>query len=602
MKIETIATSAVQLSISKTDLLNPFINSGDKEPLWDGHIYIHQDKRHSKTGIKRVPIQVKGESVTSWNKDCIKYSVSIEALNVYMKSGGVIFFVVYIDKNTREPKRIYCAELLPRKIYELKNKSSSEKFISIELFAFPEDNKSKTELFLNFHAHSIKQTSFANANPATFESLKQQGVLDKLSFSYTTVGNKAGITNLPELMDGKEMYLYANVKGSDTSIPIDYFPHISHVTIQQPCAGVISVNGIKYYHNYSRIIQADKVIIKIGRSFQLDFQKHSSNNYSCVPSIYLHIAFKGTLDKQINDINFLLSMLENQSFYIDDVCYPIVIEEKELQNIDFVSIKRTLKFYKKASFVLKSMNVKEELDLDKCTADDLRNLKLLVDYIGHNKATSDLKPNLPLLLTIIINNLTLAVLCIRQPNNEYYLFDYFSYKLEVVIEDNNKNLLQISQYSVLKKDNFLCFCNINYDKIIEDLLSMTEHDLVFNITNNVMLEMLKAYDISHSNKLFEAIKKLSKWLEIKADCLPYPVIILNKLQVVARERLLDYEEKKCLHNIVEKNSDILYRAAAFLLLNEQEEATNVLNTFTKEQIEEFKQFPIYKFRTEKTST
>lgn len=601
LKIETIATSAVQMSISKTDLLNPFINSGDKEPLWDGNIYIHQESFHTNKGIKKVSVQVKGKVVKSWNFSRIKYPIKIVDLDGYMRNGGTIYFVVYIDKITRTPQKIYYAELLPRKIYELKNKSSSEKSINIELIDFPEDNKRKTEIFLNFHAHSIKQTSFVNPKPATFESLIRQGVIDKLSFSYITVGNEISISNLPEIMDGKEMYLYAKIKGSDTLIPIEYMPQVNHVTIQENCIGIISVNGVEYYQNYSRLIQSNKVIISIGKSFQMYFSKHvnNSDNLSFISNIILHITFKGTLTQQINDINFILSMIENQSFSIDDICFPIVLEENQLREFDFASMKRSLQFYNKASLTLKSMNVKEELIIDKCTIDDLRNLKLVVDYIGNLKTTKDLKPNLPMLLPLKIGNLTLAILCIGQPNNGYILFDYFSYKMDVVIEDNNKNKHQVSQYSVLKSDNFLCLGNINYDKIIDNIVSIPDNDLALDRANNVMLEMLKAYDISHNNELFKAIKKMSNWLESKKECFPYPVIILNKLQVAARERPLNYGEKKLLHNLVQEYSEVLYQAAAFLLLNEQEEATKALQSFTKEELVAFKQLPIYKFRNEK---
>ena len=63
MGIEKLATSAVESSIEKTDRLSSFINSGDKEPCWDGNIYIHEGKNHTKKNIKKVATQVKGKKV-----------------------------------------------------------------------------------------------------------------------------------------------------------------------------------------------------------------------------------------------------------------------------------------------------------------------------------------------------------------------------------------------------------------------------------------------------------------------------------------------------------------------------------------------------------
>lgn len=64
MDIERIATSALVSSISKTDTLRGFINDGDKEPCWDGNIYIYENSKHSKKNIRRIPTQM-GTSFSS---------------------------------------------------------------------------------------------------------------------------------------------------------------------------------------------------------------------------------------------------------------------------------------------------------------------------------------------------------------------------------------------------------------------------------------------------------------------------------------------------------------------------------------------------------
>lgn len=72
MDIEQLATGAIITALSKTERLRGFINSGDKEPCWDGNIYIHEDKKHSKKNIKKVATQVKGKLVKAGaSKDTI---------------------------------------------------------------------------------------------------------------------------------------------------------------------------------------------------------------------------------------------------------------------------------------------------------------------------------------------------------------------------------------------------------------------------------------------------------------------------------------------------------------------------------------------------
>ena len=115
-----MAVSAVVDSISKTDVLSPFINDGDKEPSWDGNIYIYEDKRKKKDGIKKVPVQVKGERRKRISpKKAPKFSVEIIDLDNWLNDGGVVLFVVLIDESG-ENKAIYYSSLLPVLIRHLK--------------------------------------------------------------------------------------------------------------------------------------------------------------------------------------------------------------------------------------------------------------------------------------------------------------------------------------------------------------------------------------------------------------------------------------------------------------------------------------------------
>ena len=48
MDIELIAVSKVMERIGWTDRLKLFININDKEPMWDGDIYVYEDGEKSK--------------------------------------------------------------------------------------------------------------------------------------------------------------------------------------------------------------------------------------------------------------------------------------------------------------------------------------------------------------------------------------------------------------------------------------------------------------------------------------------------------------------------------------------------------------------------
>ena len=162
MDLEKLATSSIEREIAMTDLLSSFINSGDKEPCWDGHIYIHEDKLKTKKNIKKVAVQVKGKAVQKRNVHRkISYPVSYNDLHAYMMNGGTVFFVVYLDSTTGDTLQVYCAGLLPVMIKEILDANKGKQKISIKFHKFPVDSKIKTEFFLNFYEDAQKQASFA---------------------------------------------------------------------------------------------------------------------------------------------------------------------------------------------------------------------------------------------------------------------------------------------------------------------------------------------------------------------------------------------------------------------------------------------------------
>lgn len=188
MELEKIAISAIEVSIGKTEQLTSFINRGDKDPCWDGNIYIHENKNRSKKNIKKVSTQIKGKSATPCKvKETIKYPISRDDLAAYMMNGGTIFFVVYIDDKTGDVLQIYYADLLPLKIKDLLKKD--RKSYQVIFHKFPDGASEKTILFLNFYDDAQMQASFAGKELPTIEDLERKGILEGLTFHCRGYGN-----------------------------------------------------------------------------------------------------------------------------------------------------------------------------------------------------------------------------------------------------------------------------------------------------------------------------------------------------------------------------------------------------------------------------
>lgn len=96
IKIEMGAVLALKNVIQLNDLMKEYINDNDKEPSWDGFIYLNKSDDMKAENIKyRIPVQVKGKNQEDLlKKQRISYPVEYKHLRNYYKDGGVFYVVV----------------------------------------------------------------------------------------------------------------------------------------------------------------------------------------------------------------------------------------------------------------------------------------------------------------------------------------------------------------------------------------------------------------------------------------------------------------------------------------------------------------------------
>ncbi|KAF5091020.1 hypothetical protein DSECCO2_09350 [anaerobic digester metagenome] len=107
--------------------LSPYLDSNDKTPVWDGFVYMYNDKyiNHPKnTFLGRVQIQIKGKTVRQNFRDRIKHSIDLIDLKAYESEGGSIFVVVLIKEDFST--EIYYKELLQLDLARLIKKSKQK--------------------------------------------------------------------------------------------------------------------------------------------------------------------------------------------------------------------------------------------------------------------------------------------------------------------------------------------------------------------------------------------------------------------------------------------------------------------------------------------
>lgn len=174
----------------------------------------------------------------------------------------------------------------------------------------------------------------------------------------------------------------------------------------------------------------------------------------------------------------------------------------------------------------------------------------------------------------------------------YYMHDYFGEHLESYWKDGDK-ATRISQFTVMTMADFLKYDNIRLPMIADDFKLLPCSEEIINEANLLMLEMIKAYDKSKNDELLVTAKKINDWLQEHPKLIGREVCIINKYQIKIRKTYLGYSDKAELFSIIEKSENNNYRAGAFILLGEFDEAKKIFDSYGEEQMQEFINYPIY---------
>ena len=592
MDTENIATSAVNATISKTTYLSAFINEKDKEPCWDGYIYIYSDKRKTKKNIKRVPVQVKGISVNTHKiKEHITYRINKKDLIAYNADGGVIFFVVYINKNTGDPEQIYYAELLPERIKRLlKNGQDSQ---PVKFKKFPTFSERIEDLFLNFYDNSKKQVSFAHQTIVSPFDFARRSNFKDFSFSLSSMHSLPTLAELPQYLEGKSLSIYGHLTGLSTPIPVDYIDEVHDVEVSQQVCAPISVNGIKYYDAYSHCYFKDKIVLQIGSCVTIMINKDENGKF--IPPYQVDYKVAGTLSERIKGLHFVMAAIRNKGFSFGTKDFSFNDDDEGFKSFNMDNLVNTLKGYQKAEKALELSSITKEPDLDHFSEADYASFNKFIVSVVDKKPITGTVDKLNKITALRIGNLNLAVAYALNSADSYIILDIFHTHLEAKLINNDTGAAtRVSQFIWMTKEDFLQYDNLNLSFILEDFQFIPTYDGLFNDATLVALELIKAYDQSKATLYLDSAKELFDWIKEK-NGIPHEVLLINKLQITLRQRKLTYEEDCLLHDLIKATTDAQVKCCAFLLLNQQDEAQKLLDSFDETTLTHFKNYPIYIF-------
>lgn len=590
MDKEMIAISAIERAIAKTEYLTPYISSNDKEPSWDGYIYVyhHAGKNHSKDDLAgRVPVQVKGHETDTPENEEISFPVEVADMQNYLKDCGTIFFVVYFDRDG-ENEKIYYKNLLPFELKRLLKEAEGQGKKNIHLKPFPTDKDEKANILLNFIRDRQKQLASVETSMITWEDLEKTGKMPELSFGYTAVGEMA--KDPFEYMFSNGAYLYARTEYGIT-LPIKHVERFEEAGTS--LKGEVCVGDSVFYTEYQLVFKPHHIReIHIGKSsvYRMVIEQNKAQ---------FNFSLKGTLSERIRDSEFIISVFENGGFTVNGVeisTSEATLGEKESFNVE--ERKEILTGLYKVRETFEMLDVNADLDIDKMGEIDFHNLNLLVNAVADKKMIV-LKDTGQPFGSFTVGNLKLLICAVKDENTgKFKVYNFLDSPLELKSADDAGVMWDIPVFVLLSKSNLLEYCNINTTKIIEQLLEVKYTEELANRVILFLLEVLLAYDSEKSNKvlLMELLEKIMAIIKEKDHYSSEEILRINELQIIKRKRSLNIEEKFELMKMLEgvsESEDLM--TAIYLLLDEQAEASIHFFRMTSERQEQFREYPIYNF-------
>lgn len=589
--IEEGAILALKNYIRGSEIISQHISENDKEPFWDGALYLYAKPNKAKDSFMgRVPVQLKGQEVDKFKKTKYRYKISIEDLKAYLNDPTI--YIVCQEKNNGRDSLLFYRNLLPENIKNILKGKDKQSTVSVTMKPMPKTLEDFEDIVKAFWTNSKKQVSFAKKKSFTFEDMKKRNIKN---FSFVVPSSEMSPVEMMGYLSSHNSYMYAQIdKDLDIEIPIA--EEIESVSFQSVIKKDVAVGDKIFFKEYRNDIQDGRCIISIGGILTFSFLLNSKK-YDCKASFKSTLK---TLDESIRDAEFILALNEYGCLTIGDFPLHLKVNEQDIVK----DLKCRLAGWKQLKNVLHRFHVKKPLDLTAITDKQNVNFNSIlysVDTgnlvnIGHRENS---------LVLVDIGNLNILLWESVDDKGNSRFGDFFNGKISLQYKFNDGKKYPVSPFSYLQNEGFWLKCdNIPFEKQIssyEILIDRNPH--ILEMANFDLLYMLECYDkLSDTDslrkyELLEYAEKLSCWLIGKEtsrslDAMHY----INHCQVLKRlGKLGETEVSKLQTILLNEQVDSILKVGASLLLENKNEFSKWYSLCSKEDVENIKRFPIWRF-------
>lgn len=590
--IEEKALNHFKSFIEDSKVISQFIADNDKEPCWDGHLYLYADGIRDKEHLQgRVPIQIKGTEVGRFVTKKWKFKLEKADLKAYLEE-PTFFIVCQVKKDSKE-RMLFFRELLPDLVNKLLRDMGKNATRMTLFHPLTEDLKEFEDQLMVFLSNSKKMISFAHSKLLSMEEALKKGVKE---FSFIAPSKYVDRLQLMKYLSTHSSYIYAKIsKELDVDMPLSNGP--GRFIFQRDDDGEVRVGDKVYFKGYHNEIKDGRIIIKIGNVMTINMPMDNTDVEQATVKLTTKAKY---LKESINEAEFGVALNDTGVLSVGMLNLQMKVHEKEYVE----ELRQKLIRWKELDNVLEKLHVTKPFDLTAITDDQGKLIDLLIETVGNGNMV-----NLPgqetTLLLLEIGNIKLLLWCAVGKDGMCAIGDFFDRSIRIAYKISEDETINVSPYSYLQLDKLWeKVDNIDFDNMISSAEEAArQHEYCYMMSNYDVLAMITAADalektdVERSKKLLEEALKLDEWLigkEPKDEM--RPLHIINKMQIMKRQRELTADERQTLEDMLNNEfAGDMVKAGVYLLLDRQEEFQQLFETMQEDEKKSVKEFPIWRF-------
>ena len=544
--IEEKALNHFKSFIEDSKVISQFIADNDKEPCWDGHLYLYADGIRDKEHLQgRVPIQIKGTEVGRFVTKKWKFKLEKADLKAYLEE-PTFFIVCQVKKDSKE-RMLFFRELLPDLVNKLLRDMGKNATRMTLFHPLTEDLKEFEDQLMVFLSNSKKMISFAHSKLLSMEEALKKGVKE---FSFIAPSKYVDRLQLMKYLSTHSSYIYAKIsKELDVDMPLSNGP--GRFIFQRDDDGEVRVGDKVYFKGYHNEIKDGRIIIKIGNVMTINMPMDNTDVEQATVKLTTKAKY---LKESINEAEFGVALNDTGVLSVGMLNLQMKVHEKEYVE----ELRQKLIRWKELDNVLEKLHVTKPFDLTAITDDQGKLIDLLIETVGNGNMV-----NLPgqetTLLLLEIGNIKLLLWCAVGKDGMCAIGDFFDRSIRIAYKISEDETINVSPYSYLQLDKLWeKVDNIDFDNIISSAEEAArQHEYCYMMSNYDVLAMITAADalektdVERSKKLLEEALKLDEWLigkEPKDEM--RPLHIINKMQIMKRQRELTADERQTLEDML----------------------------------------------------